>query len=125
MEACSRCQEQWFEIDLKGDICHACFLQDKGNKTPFLMSTDNGIDPGALPAHLPELTQVEEMIITQSHIQIIVYRYQGHQYHYSGHCVSFIQNTVKTVDILPNLPAELNIIVLRPSNRVINNDPRY
>ena len=39
--------------------------------------------------------------------------------------MSFMQNTVKTVDVLPNLPAELDIIVLRPSNRVVNNDLRY
>jgi hypothetical protein len=89
------------------------------------MSTDNRINPGALLAHLPELTQVEEMIIAWSHIQIIVYRYRGHQYHYLGHCVSFMQNTVKTVDVLLNLPAELDIIVLRPSDRVVNDDPRY
>jgi hypothetical protein len=83
------------------------------------------MDPGELPAHLPELTQVEEMIIARSHIQIIVYRYRSHQYHYSGYYVSFIQNTVKTVDMLPNLPSELDIVVLRPSNQVIEGDPRF
>src|SRR5277367_5521744 len=49
---------------------------------------------------------------------MMVYRYCGHQYHYSGNCVSFMQNTVKTVDMLPNLPSELDIVVLRPSNQV-------
>jgi len=83
------------------------------------------MDPGDLPTFLPELTQVEEMIIARSHIQMLVYRYRGHQYHYSGHCVSFMQNTVKTVDVLPNLPSELDIVVLRPSDRVIDLDPRY
>jgi hypothetical protein len=33
--------------------------------------------------------------------------------------VSFIQNTIKTVNILPNLPIELNIIVLWPANSVL------
>jgi len=55
-------------MDIKGDICHACFLRDKGHKTPFLMSTDNRINLGALPAHLPKLTQVKEIIIAWSHI---------------------------------------------------------
>jgi hypothetical protein len=50
-------------MDLKDDVCHRCFNRDKGNKTPFLMSAENEMDPGELPAHLPELTQVEEMII--------------------------------------------------------------
>ena len=35
-----------------------------------------------------------------------------------------MQNTVKTVDMLPNLPSELDIVVLRPSNQ-IEGDPRF
>jgi hypothetical protein len=116
METCIRCKERWFLMDLKNEICHTCFLRDKGNKTPFLMSADNEMDPGEIPAHLPELTQVEEMIIARSHVQMMLHRYRGHQYFYSGHCVSFMQNNVKTVDMLPNLPSELDIVVLRPSN---------
>ena len=38
METCSRCQERWFAMDLKDGICHSCFLRDKGDRTPFLMS---------------------------------------------------------------------------------------
>ena len=68
MEYCVCCQEQWFSMGLKGDICHTCFLRDKGSQSPFLMSTDNKIDPGEIPAHLPALTQVEEMIIACSHV---------------------------------------------------------
>ena len=37
------------------------------------MSIENNIDPGAIPADLPELIQVEEIIITLVYIQIIVY----------------------------------------------------
>ena len=36
-----------------------------------------------------------------------------------------MQSNVKTVDMLPNLPSELDIVVLRPSNQVMENDPRY
>src|SRR5271168_4982274 len=125
METCSRCLERWFEMDLRHNVCRRCSNRDKGNKTPFLMSADNEMDPGELPAHLPELTQVEEMIIARSHVQMLVHRYRGHQYHYSGHCVSFMQNNVKTVDMLPNLPSELDIVVLRPSDQVMESDPRY
>jgi hypothetical protein len=63
IESCSRCKERWFCIDLKNQVYYACFLQDKGNKTPFLMSAENEMDPGEIPAYLLELTQVEEMII--------------------------------------------------------------
>ena len=74
MASCSRCKERWFALDLKDGICHACFLRDKGNKTPFLMSSENEMDPGEVPAYLPELTQVEEMIIARSHVQMMVHR---------------------------------------------------
>jgi len=112
-------------MDLKDDTCHACFLRDKRNQSPYLMSVENEMDPGDIPAYLPELTQVEEMIIARSHVQMMVHRYRGHQYHYTGHCVGFMQNTVKTVDTLPNLPSELDIVVLRPSDQVIGGDSRY
>lgn len=85
METCLRCKEQWFAMDLKGQVCHGCFLRDKRNQSPFLMSAENNMDPGELPAYLPALTQVEEMIIARSHVQIMVHRYRGHQYHYTGH----------------------------------------
>jgi len=50
-------------MNLKDETCYACFLQDKGNKTPFLISAENEMDLGEVPAHLLELMQVEEMII--------------------------------------------------------------
>jgi len=36
-----------------------------------------------------------------------------------------MQSNVKTVDMLPNLPSKLDIVVLRPLNQVIEDDPRY
>ena len=89
------------------------------------MSTENEIDLGEVPAYLPALTQVEEMIITRSYVQMLVHRYRGHQYHYSGHYVSFMQNNIKTVNMLLNLPSKLDIVVLRPLNQVIDNNLRY
>jgi hypothetical protein len=56
METCLRCRETWFLMELKNRICHACFRRDKGSKTPFLMSRENDMDPGELPAYLLELT---------------------------------------------------------------------
>jgi hypothetical protein len=112
METCDRCQEHWFTIELRDRVCYSCSIWDRQNQTPFLMSAENWMDPGVFPAHLPVLTQVEEMIITRSYVQMVLYCYRGHQYYYSGHCVSFMQNMIKTVDILPNLPSELDVVVL-------------
>ncbi|KIX09357.1 uncharacterized protein Z518_00436 [Rhinocladiella mackenziei CBS 650.93] len=113
METCSRCHVRWFSMDLKNDICHACFLRDQGGKTPFLMSAENAMDPGEMPAHLPTLTQIEEMIVARSHVQMMVYRYRGRQYHCSGHCQFHAKHD------------EDDIVVLRPSDRVVENDLRY
>jgi hypothetical protein len=65
-------------MDLKNRVCHAYFLRDKKKKTLFLISTENKMDPRELPAYLLELTQVEEMIIARSHVQIMVYYYRSY-----------------------------------------------
>jgi hypothetical protein len=111
-------------MELKDGVCRSCSIRDRWNQTPFLMSAENRMDPRIFPAHLPALTQVKEMIITRSYIQMVLYHYRGYQYHYSGHCVSFMQNMIKTVDMLPNLPSKLDVVVLRPSDNV-EDETRY
>jgi hypothetical protein len=68
METCSRYRESWFAIDLRDTVCHSCYLRDKRGQSPFLISADNEMDPGDVPAHLLVLTQVEEIIIARSHV---------------------------------------------------------
>jgi hypothetical protein len=97
METCAQCKARWFDMKLKDGICYNCVLKDKGGQTFHLFSAENKMDPGIVPAHLPALTQIEEIVIAQSHVQMMIKRYQGHQYHYTGHCVSFAQEIVKTV----------------------------
>jgi hypothetical protein len=65
-------------MKLKLGIYYRCLLRDKGGQSPFLISTANELDPGDVPAYLLELSQVEEMIIARSHVQLIVTRYRGH-----------------------------------------------
>lgn len=124
METCGRCQERRFAMDLKDGVCHRCFLRDTDKRkrpvTPSLMSAANNMDPGTVPSHLPELTQVEEMVIARAHVQMMVKRVRGHQYQYTGHCVSFLQDIVQTVDVLPTLPQELDIVLLRPPDQHAN-----
>ena len=72
---------------------------------------------GAIPAHLPILTQTEEMLIARAHVHVQVRRIRGHQYKYSGHTVNFMQDNMKLYDRLPLLPANLDIVLLRPSSR--------
>jgi hypothetical protein len=88
---------------------------------PFLISTENRIDPGTVPGHLPELIQVKEIVIAQAYVQMLVKYVHRHQYQYTGHCIIFLQNIIQTVDVLPNLPAELNIVLLQPPETLTDN----
>ena len=38
--------------------------------------------------------------------------------------LSFMQRTIKMVSVLPNLPVELDIVLLRPSDQVMESDPK-
>ena len=64
------------------------------------------------------------MVIARAHVQMLVKRVLGHQYQYTSHCVTFLQNIVRTVDALPNLPSELDIVLLQPLGSYTN-DLRY
>ena len=61
LETCQRCRERRFEMDLKEGVCYRYYLRDTDNRKrplrPFLMSAENQIDPGIVPAHLPELKE--------------------------------------------------------------------
>ncbi len=120
-------------MQLKDNICRRYYLRDTDTSTlghkqtlsPFLMSVDNEMDLGDVPAYLLALTQIEEMVIARAHVQMLLKRVQGHQYQYIGHCVSFIQNIVKIVDVLPNLLSELDVVLLQPSENLTGRDLRY
>jgi len=61
-------------MKLKDGICHTCTLKDKG-KTTCLFSAENNMDLGIVLAHLPALTQIKEMVIARSHVQMMIKRY--------------------------------------------------
>lgn len=120
MEFCTRCKERWFEMQLVDGICRACrCLRDKkmAYGDPFLMGWHNQMDPGLVPTELACLTTLEEMIIARVHLHLQVWRVRGLQYHYTGHCVSFWQNSADFISILPTLPENINLLLLRPSSK--------
>jgi hypothetical protein len=43
-------------MSLRNSVYHRCSLRDKKNKTLFLMSTENSIDPGDISFYLPKLS---------------------------------------------------------------------
>ena len=105
-------------MKLKDGVCDRCIRVDQRRSVdePFLYSAANQMDPGDLPPDLPEVTQVEEMLIARVHIFMEVRRVRGQQYKYSGHVVSFLQNVAQVYRQLPRLPRDLDIIMLKPSN---------
>lgn len=123
MEFCRRCRERWFSMNLKEGVCTRCETIDRKRTTnePYMFSWTNKLDSGDMP-NLPELTQVEEMLIARVHVFVELRQVRGQQYKYKSHVVNFLRNTARLFNSLPLLPEHLDIILLRPSNS--NTDPR-
>ncbi|KJZ70268.1 hypothetical protein HIM_10349 [Hirsutella minnesotensis 3608] len=118
MEHCTRCQETWFDMGLKNGICKRCIARDKNKKEdePWFFSAQNQLDFGSIPAFLPQLTKVEEMLIAPVHVFVNVMQVRGQQYKYRGHIVHFLRDVGKVYRQLPLLPPDLDVILLRPPN---------
>jgi hypothetical protein len=69
MEHCARYQETWFDMGLKDGVCKRCMAKDKNKKEdePLFFSAENQLDFGSVPAFLPQLTRIEEMLIARVH----------------------------------------------------------
>lgn len=58
-------------------------------------------------------------------MHMLVKQVYRHQYQYTGHYIIFIQNIIQTINMLPNLLSELNIILLRLLDSYIDNAQYY
>lgn len=103
MEYCPRCKEKWFSIGMKNGICRRCFNRDRKKLAhePNFFPHDNALDFGVVSDHLPELSQIEEMLIASK---------------YRGHVINFLRDVGSVYTQLPLLPQDLDVIFLRPSN---------
>ncbi|PCD20094.1 hypothetical protein FGRA07_11796 [Fusarium graminearum] len=126
MVFCPRCKIRWFDLELRNGICRSCYRRDTVNAPkrgarragePGFWSAANKLDPGDFPEHLPELTQVEEMLISRVHAFVQVMTYRGQQYRYKGHVIHFLKDVGQIYDQLPLLPRDLDIFILRPANQ--------
>jgi hypothetical protein len=102
IEMCSCCNECWFQMKIRTrpleDVCAVCAKDIRTLKNPtdlLLFSDTNSLDPGTVPADLPTLSEVEEMLITCMHVHLQVVCVCGQQFRYTGHVVCFRQNTPK------------------------------
>lgn len=115
METCIRCKEKWFDMKLNRErVCMKCIMVQKRKPMPYVYGEGNAMDPGEMPHGLQPLTQVEEMLVARAHVQMVIKRVRGHQFHYSGHTVTFLQDVVKFSSALPMLPEDLDIVYLKP-----------
>jgi hypothetical protein len=121
-EECIICREFWFNMGLKSGICRRRTYRDKkkADNAPFLLSRENMMDPGDVPAYLPQLTQIEEILIARVHISLEVRQIRGQQYRYKGHIVNFLRDAGIVYNRLPLLPEELEIVILKPPNTLGN-----
>ena len=78
MESCDLCHEEWFDLKVENGVCEHC---RKGSK----FQPSNNMYPGDGASDLPELTQMEEMLISPVHALVQLWQIQGGQTKYTGH----------------------------------------
>ena len=118
---CLRCDERWFNMKLRDNVCEKCRYRDRGQSI-HLISDENNMNVQAVPSTLPQLTDIEEMLIARAHVHVQVYMIKDHQYKYSGHTVTFMQNTQKLYNKLPLLLEDLDILILKPATHSSEQD---
>lgn len=80
------------------------------------MSATNRIDLGRIDYRLDKPTIVEEMLIARVHIQVECFQIRGQQQSYCGYIVSFLKDVIQVYNKLLLMPADLNIVVLKPAD---------
>jgi hypothetical protein len=122
-------------MQLQDNVCNRCrTIRDssKEPEQPFLMSVANNLDPESVPRYrnadsimldLPILTNIEERLIARVHVHYEIRQIRGGQRKYKGHVISFLRDTRKLFTTLPLLPANSDIVVLRPPQAQPGVDP--
>src|SRR5947207_15520831 len=62
MKTCHCCNEHWFQMSLKDDICAACVQDERkhASNDSFLFSDANCLNPGPVSTHLSALSEIEK-----------------------------------------------------------------
>jgi ATP-dependent DNA helicase PIF1 len=70
-------------------------------------------DPRGVPAHLPQLTFMEEQLIARVYVNQYVYFRRSDTIASKGHCINFQQDPSEIANDLPRLAADICVIVIR------------
>ena len=105
MESCSLCHEEWFDLEVEDGACK------NFRKSPKFQPSNN-MYPGNGASHLPELTQMEEMLISPVHALVQLWQICGGQTKYTGHTCNFPRENAVFHAKVPLLPEECDIIIM-------------
>jgi hypothetical protein len=114
---CNNCNELW-------PTTYDCCLQCK--KDPVKFSKINDMIPGIsdleqdIKKEFEELTMIEEMLISPILAIMSVYRLPSGALTSRGFCANFTQNIQPFVKLLPRLPQDLPILVLKKKDQQNN-----
>ena len=109
-EICPVCNERFPSITLVLGMCRHCYNKKNDLKK---FSAANNMDPDDVPEELKGLTEIEEMLISQTFPIISVYYLRGGQYAYSENVINFSQDIGEFVSRLPRHPSTLDTFVVR------------
>ncbi|KAJ5942032.1 hypothetical protein N7516_002200 [Penicillium verrucosum] len=80
-------------MELADGVCSNYRKADRGqDQAVGLFSALNNMQPDEMPPMLPELTQMEEILISRVHVFLEVRLIRGQQYRYQGHVVHFLRD---------------------------------
>lgn len=111
LTGCRSCVNDWKQ--------HLVFMYGKQNSfDPFYTA-----DPLAMAAYaaLPELSEIEQMLIALHQPVMKVYRIKGGAMGFSGNVINLPQNVDDLLDQLPRTLPALNVIVVRRNNGTPDN----
>ncbi|KAF6834321.1 mitochondrial dna helicase [Colletotrichum plurivorum] len=116
LQTCLRYSQRWFDLNINDDgVCKICRNAD-GDNPVFLFGAANNMDFGDVPAHLPQLTYIEEILISRIHCAVDLCQVRGVQYAYKGLTINFLRNVAKVHDQLPLLPQDVDVVLICPRN---------
>jgi hypothetical protein len=115
MKLCSECNEKWFEMEMRRNRCRKCRTDAKKHKESPLYSALNDLDPDSMP-DLPNLTQIEKMLIARVYIYVEIRQIREQQYRYTDHVVNFHRKTKVMHHKLSLLFKNIDIVILKSFN---------
>ena len=115
---CHSCFEGSFntpswQIESGMRLCGRCKRESLNGGTPRF-SIYNDMNPGVVPAYLPELSMIERMCLALVTPIVSVFRVGGGQWKgYTSHCINFFQDSSDIFNSIPRFPPEVAVVIAR------------